>query len=153
MFSLEYPKLEDYLVSFENGIVPMLQTIDPSLYFQTQEESTFRLSPNVRSFIGDYYKGDFILTIAATAQSLVQSIEDVRSCLEVLISEMIDDKTFPIDSIIKERQIIEENICMLAPVIGQVDEKETIQWYQRLEELISQAENEEIQPEEAIPWF
>lgn len=156
ILTTSYHGLQNFSILLNPGSIPVISLDLESNYFKfDSQESSFRYSPNIERFFG----GDqgivlFELSMAATASSFVKYLENIRSVFELLIWEGKDLTTLEVDTIIKQRNLIEEKLFQIAPTSGASATMDNCnEWITDLDNLINRARDESLQPESAIPWF
>jgi len=158
MFNAQYPSLNTVAFCKNPIITPLLQ-IDFDFLPGGEEEdpnrisTAFRLSPNIIYANGPTGLGELTLTIASVSQAIIHKLECVRAFLEVYSCDRLPpDST--LTQIIEKRDTYINNIIDFSPPVGpNVTPEICEKWLKGIEDLIERAQDPEIQPQKAIPWF
>ena len=161
IFGATYPDIHRVLFSAENMTSVLLHSdfekciLNLNYNFQTDMQSTFRLSPNIVRLFGQNCFGEYLLAMSASAKSFSKQLEIVRSCFEVLIADP-SNNNFEISNsyILSIRNEIEKRLFEISPPTGSsVNESDCTEWYTNLMTIIQNANNSSIQNPSALPWF
>jgi hypothetical protein len=156
IFRLPYSELERTLIAPKTGEVPIVQTDFDVLQFSGPGPgSSVRLSPNVMSMLGKTGVGELVLALSAVAHALTSHFETVRTYLEMLLSDLVlENVGLDVEGLMRERSRIEKRFVGIAPPSSSTaTADDCLMWMETVKALINDAQNAEIQPLLALPWY
>jgi hypothetical protein len=156
IFGLPYSALERTLIAPKTGEVPIVQTDFDVLQFTGGGHgSSVRLSPNIMNVLGKTGVGELVLALSAVAHALTSHFESVRTYLEMLLSDLVlENVGLDVEGLMRERSRIEYRFVGIAPPSSSTaTTDECLMWMETIRALINDAQNAEIQPLLAMPWY
>jgi len=149
LFKLEYPSIEEIMISKFNASSPMMSTvISPT---EPHSQPSMRLSPSISSFFGPFFKPELITSIAAAGHSFLSQLEATRASFEMIILEDGNESMY---SLINKRNNYEESLNSISPPSGlSATPIEGINWYEHIENLVDRAIKPEGVPEHRFNWI
>ena len=146
----------DKIIVCENSIdIPILSIdFDTGNFVNETPWSNFRFSPIIERFCGLWRNNGIKMSIAAVATAFTESIEMIRTHIEILLGDDISIENFDFQELIRQRTIVENRFISLSPPSNALgNDEECTQWYTNINLLIEKAKNPWIQPANAIPWY
>ena len=97
------------------------------------------------------------LTLSGIGQTMLNKIDMIHSFSETLLisfwkRKIIGDNCSEL--LLIQRRQFEEKILDFAPPTGPlIDSQSNLKWLTNIEQCIQKAQNPDLQPKEAFPWF